>query len=113
MLFNCGGLDSETISSSLSGLKEKFIKKIYLGKGHYYKYHGKNPFKKLIYPIPKPGSLGIHSSWDLSNQLKFGPDLKWVDSINYAFEEGLKEEFLSDLHSVVVKTYTSEEFKLT
>ena len=25
----------------------------------------------------------------------------------------LKEEFLSDLHSVVVKTYTSEEFKLT
>ena len=25
----------------------------------------------------------------------------------------LKEEFLSDLHSVVVKTFTSEEFKLT
>ena len=25
----------------------------------------------------------------------------------------LKEEFLSDLHSIVVKTYTSEEFKLT
>ena len=25
----------------------------------------------------------------------------------------LKEEFLLDLHSVVVKTYTSEEFKLT
>ena len=25
----------------------------------------------------------------------------------------LKDEFLSDLHSVVVKTYTSEEFKLT
>ena len=25
----------------------------------------------------------------------------------------LKEEFLSGLHSVVVKTYTSEEFKLT
>ena len=25
----------------------------------------------------------------------------------------LKEEFLSDLHSVVLKTYTSEEFKLT
>ena len=24
----------------------------------------------------------------------------------------LKDEFLSDLHSVVVKTYTSEEFKL-
>ena len=25
----------------------------------------------------------------------------------------LKEEFLSDLHSVVLKTYTSKEFKLT
>jgi len=25
----------------------------------------------------------------------------------------LKEEFLSDLHSVVLKTYTTEEFKLT
>ena len=25
----------------------------------------------------------------------------------------LKEEFLSDLHSVVLKTYTSEEFELT
>ncbi|MDA7601975.1 NAD(P)/FAD-dependent oxidoreductase [Gammaproteobacteria bacterium] len=102
-LFNCGGLDSECISSSLAGLKKQFIKKIYFGKGHYYKYHGKNPFKNLIYPIPKPGSLGIHLSWDSANQLKFGPNLKWVDSINYAFEEGLKEEFLS-----AIKVYWPE-----
>ena len=27
--------------------------------------------------------------------------------------QSLKEEFLSDLHSVVLKTYTSEEYKLT
>ena len=27
--------------------------------------------------------------------------------------QSLREEFLSDLHSVVLKTYTSEEYKLT
>ena len=28
-------------------------------------------------------------------------------------ERALKKEFLSDLHSVIIKTYTSEEYKNT
>ena len=97
ILINCGGLHSDHISSSIRGLRSKFIKKIYYGKGHYFKYLGKNPFKKLIYPLPKPGSLGIHASMDISGQLRFGPDLEWVDSINYAFDYSLKKKFINSI----------------
>ena len=94
---NCGGLHSDLISSSIRGLRSKFVKKIYYGKGHYFKYLGQNPFKKLIYPLPKPGGLGIHVGMDISGQLRFGPDLEWVDSINYEFDYGLKKKFLNSI----------------
>lgn len=98
-LINCSGLDSEKVANGVFGIKKKFIKKVYYGKGHYYKYHGKNPFKKLIYPVPSKASLGIHASWDFSNQLKFGPDLCWSENISYKFEKDLKKKFFESIQS--------------
>jgi len=92
-LINCAGLYSDKVANNVEGFDNDFIKKIFFAKGHYFKYHGKNPFKKLIYPLPKPGSLGIHASWDSSKQLRFGPDLQWVDSISYEFAEDFKNKF--------------------
>ena len=55
-------------------------------KGHYYKYHGKNPFKHLIYPVPEKHGLGVHTSSDIQNSLRFGPDAEVVKEPNYFFE---------------------------
>tara|TARA_B100000886_G_scaffold268408_1_gene192486 strand:+ start:13 stop:1116 length:1104 start_codon:yes stop_codon:yes gene_type:complete len=98
-IFNCSGLFSEQVSSSIESLDRKYIKKIVYAKGQYFKYHGKNPFNMLVYPLPGEGSLGIHLGWDMSRQLRFGPDLVWVETLDYSFEKNSKERFLNAIES--------------
>ena len=96
-LFNCSGLNTYKVSNNISPLNKEHIKKIFYGKGHYYKYHGQNPFSKLIYPLPGASGLGIHASWDSSNQLKFGPDMEWVSEESYDFDLSLKKKFVNSI----------------
>lgn len=98
-LINSAGLHSENILHNLKGINKKNIHKIYYGKGHYFKYSGKNPFNHLIYPIPSPGGLGIHVGMDIGGQLRFGPDIDWIDCIDYSFDESLKKKFIKAIKS--------------
>ena len=41
-----------------------------------------SPFKHLIYPIPEDGGLGMHVTLDLSGQIRFGPDVEWIDGMD-------------------------------
>lgn len=58
-----------------------------LAKGHYFTLRQKAPFKHLIYPVPADAGLGIHVTLDLNGQARFGPDVTWVDDIDYHFED--------------------------
>jgi L-2-hydroxyglutarate oxidase LhgO len=49
----------------------------YPARGHYYTLSGPAPFRHLVYPMPREGSLGIHLTLDVAGQAKFGPDLEW------------------------------------
>jgi L-2-hydroxyglutarate oxidase LhgO len=57
--------------------------KAYLAKGNYFKLTGKAPFSRLIYPVPEPGGLGVHLTFDLQHQARFGPDVEWVEGLDY------------------------------
>jgi len=93
-LINSSGLKSDEILNGIEQINKENINKIYYGKGHYFKYSGRNPFNHLIYPIPGPGGLGIHVGMDISGQLRFGPDIEWTKNIDYSFDESLKEKFV-------------------
>ena len=82
----------------------------YLAKGHYFAYQGKSPFNHLVYPLPCGGGLGVHATNDLSGAVRFGPDVTWVDSIDYDFDESRKQDFVA-----AIKTYFPgvDEDKLT
>jgi len=67
----------------------------HLAKGHYFAYQGKSPFNHLVYPLPSDGGLGIHATNDLSGAVRFGPDVTWVDSIDYDFDESRKPDFVA------------------
>ena len=99
ILINSAGLGSENVSSNISALKKEFTHKIYFAKGHYFKYSGINPFDSLIYPLPSESSQGLHVGFDISRQLRFGPDIAWVDEIDYVFDESLKEKFVCSIHN--------------
>jgi D-amino-acid oxidase len=62
--------------------------------GHYYAYPGKSPFNHLIYPLPSNEGLGIHATNDLGGAVRFGPDVRWVESIDYDFDDNCRGEFV-------------------
>ena len=69
----------------------------YFAKGHYFKYSGKSPFSNLIYPVSGQHSLGIHIGFDLAGGMRFGPDVEFVDEVDYSFNESLKNKFIESI----------------
>ena len=59
----------------------------FLAKGHYFTLSGKTPFGHLVYPVPVEGGLGTHLTLDLQGRARFGPDVQWVESLDYAFDD--------------------------
>ena len=47
--------------------------------GDYFSYGGEPPSRRLIYPLPENGGLGIHLTVDTTGRAKFGPDLTWSE----------------------------------
>lgn len=43
--------------------------------------------------MPEEGGLGAHLTLDLAGQAKFGPDVEWVDSIDYRVHPERAEGF--------------------
>ena len=61
--------------------------------GHYYTYSGAQPFGRLVYPTAEQGGLGVHVTLDLGGQVKFGPDVRWIDSVDYTFDDSKRADF--------------------
>ena len=87
LVVNAAGLDAWDFSACLSGLACATIPPKFLAKGNYFSLAGTRvPFRHLVYPVPEPGGLGIHLTLDLAGQARFGPDVEWVDRIDYAVD---------------------------
>ena len=89
LMINCAGLSAPTIERALGGEHQT-----YYAKGHYYAYAGKPPFTHLVYPVAEAGGLGVHVTLDMAGQVKFGPDVRWIDQLDYSFDESHFDDFV-------------------
>ena len=92
-LVNSAGLRAPTVAGSIEGFDKRFIPKELYAKGNYYSLARKSPFSRLVYPVPEPGGLGVHLTLDLAGQARFGPDVEWVDRIDYEVDPKRAERF--------------------
>ena len=82
-LINSAGLAAVHLSNSI--LPPSRNVKPYFAKGSYYSYSAPSPKPQtLIYPAPTTGAagLGTHLTIDMTGQIRFGPDVEWVDDPN-------------------------------
>jgi L-2-hydroxyglutarate oxidase LhgO len=93
ILVNSAGLRAPTVARSVEGYRAELAPKEYYAKGNYYSLARKNPFTRLIYPVPEPGGLGVHVTLDLGGQARFGPDVEWVEHIGYDVDPKRAERF--------------------
>lgn len=90
---NSAGLGAPRLGRALRGLPPETVPQDYLAKGNYYSLLGKQPFRRLVYPMPVPGALGVHVTLDLGGQCKFGPDIEWVDRLDYEVDPRRADSF--------------------
>jgi L-2-hydroxyglutarate oxidase LhgO len=90
---NCAGLDAQQVSRCLQGVPAQSIPARFLAKGHYFSLSGRSPFRHLVYPIANSAGLGTHVTLDLSGNARFGPDVEWVQDIEYSVDEQRREQF--------------------
>jgi len=93
LLVNAAGLAGPAVARSIDGMPLELIPPAYLAKGNYFSCSAKAPFSHLIYPVPEPGGLGVHLTLDMAGQARFGPDVEWVDHIDYAVDPARGERF--------------------
>lgn len=83
ILINAAGLEAQAVASSIVGIKTNVVPRLYLCKGCYFNYSGKAPFSRLIYPMPNQFGLGIHATLDLAGQVRFGPDVEYLEQQDF------------------------------
>ena len=94
---NSAGLHAPRLARAIAGMPEAHVPAAYLAKGNYFTLAGRSPFSRLIYPVPVPGGLGTHLTIDLGGQARFGPDVEWVDRIDYTVDPRRGEGFYASI----------------
>ncbi|KHK89118.1 NAD(P)/FAD-dependent oxidoreductase [Novosphingobium malaysiense] len=93
VLVNSAGLAAQALAQATEGLDPAHVPPIYYARGVYFTYSGKVPFSRLIYPVPEAGGLGTHLTLDLAGQARFGPDVEWIDTVDYTVDPGRHAKF--------------------
>lgn len=94
---NSAGLEAPAVARRIAGLDPTTIPAARFARGHYYALGGPAPFRRLVYPVPAGGGLGIHATIDLSGRVRFGPDVEWISEVDYRFGSDRVEQFAAEI----------------
>lgn len=93
LVVNSAGLHAVPVASSFEGAPVDTFPIARYAKGNYFSLLGKQPFSRLVYPMPVAGALGVHVTVDLGGQCKFGPDIEWIDAVDYDMDPARADSF--------------------
>ena len=78
------GLHAPSAAARIEGFPAHRVPVERYAKGNYFALLGRSPFARLIYPVPEKDGLGVHLTLDLGGQVRFGPDVEWIATPDYA-----------------------------
>ena len=97
VVVNAAALGAQDVARSIDGLAPTHVPPLHYAKGNYFYLTGRSPFSHLVYPMPSDAWLGVHVGLDLGNRCRFGPDLHWVDALDYDVDTGQVERFYASI----------------
>ncbi|MCA0319516.1 MAG: NAD(P)/FAD-dependent oxidoreductase [Proteobacteria bacterium] len=80
IVVNAAGHFAPKFLGKLAGFPAGHIPRQWYAKGNYFSLVGRQPFSRLVYPMPDAAGLGVHATVDLQGRCRFGPDVEWVGS---------------------------------
>jgi L-2-hydroxyglutarate oxidase LhgO len=97
LLINSAGHGAPELAHRIDGFPARHIPRSYLAKGSYFALAGRSPFTRLVYPVPQPGGLGVHLTLDMAGRARFGPDVQWIETLDYAVDPTRGERFYGEV----------------
>ncbi len=98
-LVNSAGLHAPALARKIAGIPAAAIPQAYFCRGSYFTLSGRAPFRHLVYPAPEAAGLGVHLTLDMGGQAKFGPDVEWIDVIDYKIDPSRGERFYAAIRT--------------
>jgi L-2-hydroxyglutarate oxidase LhgO len=92
-LVNSAGLAAVDLLQRIEGRASVTPRRAFYAKGNYFACHGLKPFRRLVYPMPNEGGLGVHATLDLDGTTRFGPDVEWVERPDYHVDPARAQAF--------------------
>ena len=99
VVINSAGLYAPDLARTFAGLAPEHVPPTFYCKGNYYSLTGKSPFSRLIYPVPEAAGLGVHLTIDMGGQARFGPDVEWIDAIDYEVDPARADGFYAAIRT--------------
>lgn len=96
---NSAGLGAIGLANNYENFSKSLVPPQYFAKGNYFSLVGGHPFSHLIYPVPEAAGLGIHLTLDMAGQARFGPDVEWVEGIDYKVDPDRAAPFYQAIRS--------------
>ena len=91
-LVNSAGLGAVALARRIENSPMADVPAAHLAKGNYFSCSAR-PFHHLVYPMPNDAGLGIHATLDLDGSVRFGPDVEWVQTIDYSVDPSRVRHF--------------------
>ncbi len=97
VLINAAGHGAPALARSVEGMPPERVPQAAFAKGSYFALRGPCPFTRLIYPLPVQGGIGTHLTLMLDGRALFGPDVAWVDGLDYSVDASRASSFATDI----------------
>jgi L-2-hydroxyglutarate oxidase LhgO len=99
IVVNSAGLQSDRVAAMAGVDLDRERYRLKPCKGSYFSVSPSPGLRHLVYPVPAPRheGLGVHATLDLGGRVRFGPDVEYVDSIDYRVDEGKRDAFFESI----------------
>jgi len=99
VLVNAAGLSAQRVAATVEEYPSERIPPLRLARGSYFSLTQPAPFGRLIYPLPSDGGLGVHLTLDLAGAARFGPDVEWIDRVDFNVDAARAEMFYPSIRT--------------
>ena len=99
LVVNSASLHAQALAKAIDGFPPEHIPPSHYAKGNYFSISGRAPFSRLIYPVPEAAGLGVHLTIDMGHQARFGPDVEWVDALEYEVDPQRADSFYAAIRT--------------
>jgi L-2-hydroxyglutarate oxidase LhgO len=99
LLVNCAGHGAPPLARRIAGIPPDSVPGNFFKRGVYFTVTGAPPFRRLIYPVHGKTGMDIHAVIDLAGNVRFGPDVEWIDRLDYTVDPGRAEKFYPSIRS--------------